>query len=332
MAERTMRLAVALNGYGLSLERDGRPVRQVLPWPDLVGIVETAEETGYEAVFTPEIAAREAFSTLAGFAAATTWVGLATGVVRLDRRDVHTTALAASTLEDLSGGRFILGVGSGGPIEETRRSVTGVRAALRGHEVAGIGPTGEPLVSTLDRPSPDVPLFLAALGPRMTELAGEVADGVLLNWCTPERVALARQEVARGAERAGRDPAGITVAVYVRACLGHDRAHAMAALREAAGLYASMPRYRRQFGSMGLGAEAEAAARPGEGGRWDHVPESLVSAVCVSGSREEAQERLAAFHQAGADLVVVYPVPAQEAVSSIMGTVLAAAPDPAVEH
>jgi 5,10-methylenetetrahydromethanopterin reductase len=332
MAQRTMQLAVALNGYGLTVERPEGPVRQVLPWHDVVQIVETVEETGYEAVFTPEIAAREAFSTLAGFAAVTTRLRLVTGVVRLDRRDVHATALAAATLDDLSAGRFVLGLGSSWSLEQTRAFVDEVRQALRGNEVVGTGPDGERVtVAGLDHPAPGVPVFLAALGPRMTELAGEVADGVLLNWCTPERVARAREELAAGARRAGRDPADIVVAVYVRACLGHDRAHALAALREAAGHYAAMPKYRRQFEAMGLGEEAR-AAQPPDDGRWDHVSRALVEAVCVLGTREEAHDRLAEYHRAGADLVVVYPVPAQEAVSSIMGTVLAAAPDPSVEH
>ncbi|MGH2725175.1 MAG: LLM class flavin-dependent oxidoreductase [Actinomycetota bacterium] len=332
MAERTMQLAVALNGYGLTFEERGARVRQVVPWRDLLQIVETVEETGYEAVFTPEIAAREAFSTLAGFAGATTRLRLATGVVRMDRRDVQTTALAAATIDDLSAGRFVLGLGSSGAIEEARRFLRDVREALLGRDVVEDGPGGQTDVAGLDHPAPGVPVFLAALGPRMTELAGEAADGVLLNWCTPERVVRARQEVARGAERAGRDPGRVAVAVYVRACLGHDRAHALTALREVAGQYAAMPKYRRQFEAMGLGNEAEAAGRPTGGPGWDHVPRGLVETVCLLGTREQAQERLAAFHQAGADLVVVYPVPAQEAVSSIMGTVLAVAPDPAVEH
>ncbi|HEX2030067.1 MAG TPA: LLM class flavin-dependent oxidoreductase [Actinomycetota bacterium] len=326
-------LAVALNGYGLAAgEPDG--VRQeVLAWRDVVDVVETAEETGYRAVFVPEIAAREAFSTLAGFAAATSEIALATGVIRIDRRDLHTTALAAATVADLSGGRFTLGLGSGRPIESTRRFVADVREALRGGDVIAEEPAGgRVVIAGLDHPAPDVPLYLAALGPRMTELAGEVADGVLLNWCTPERVARARAEVGAGAERAARDPGDVAVAVYVRACLGHDEPTALAALREAAARYAAMPKYRRQFEAMGLGEPAAAAAGALAAGRLADAPEALARAVCVWGGRDEALARLAAYRDAGADLVVVYPVPALEAVSSITGTILAAAPDPAVER
>lgn len=319
-----LRLAVALNGYGLETAGPDGPVRQVVDWNDLLQVVQVAEETGFEAVFTPEIAAREAFSTLAGFAAVTSEVGLATGVARIDRRDVQATAMAAATLDDISGGRFVLGLGSGGSIDETRRFVRQLRLAL-GNEDAGSPPGA---IAGIDLAAPDVPISLAALGPRMTELAGEVADGVILNWCTPERVSEAREQVARGAAGAGRDPSRCVVSVYVRACLGHDRAHALAGLRQTAARYAAMPKYRRQFEAMGLGAEAEAAGS-GDGG---DVPEALLRAVCVWGTREQALDRLAAYGRAGADLVVIYPVPVQDALSSIMGTLLATAPDPSVEH
>jgi alkanesulfonate monooxygenase SsuD/methylene tetrahydromethanopterin reductase-like flavin-dependent oxidoreductase (luciferase family) len=329
MAEQTMRLAVVLNGYGLSRTSDGGE-REILPWHELLLIAETAEETGYEAIFTPEIGAREAFATLAGFAAATREIHLATGVVPVRSRFPATMVMAAATVQDESDGRFVLGLGSRESIDATRERFLALRQLLRGERAV----LGDETVGPVDIARPEgveVPLYLAALGPRMTELAGEVADGVILNWCTPERVAEARGQVARGAERAGRRREDVTVAVYVRACLGHDDDHATAALREAAGQYAAMDRYRRQFGDMGLDAEAELAARAWASGRPEQVPESLVRAVCVRGSREDAQRRLGAYREAGAGLVAVYPVPAQEAVSSTLGTLLAAAPNPAVE-
>src|SRR5918992_1599108 len=230
----TMRMAVALNGYGLSHRGPEGVEREVLPWHEMLLIAETAEETGYESIFTPEIAAREAFSTLTGFAAATREILLATGVVPLRARTAPTLAMAAATVQ------------------------------------------GEP-VGPIHLPDPDAdpaPLYLAALGPRMTELAGEVADGVVLNWCTPERVAEARARVRRGAERVGGAPPGGTVAVYVRACLGHDEEHALAALKEVAGQYGAMDRYRRQLEAMGLGEEATLAGAAWEAGRPAEVPGS----------------------------------------------------------
>lgn len=308
--------AVALNGYGLPREDGGA---DVLPWRELVGIVETAEEVGYEAVFTPEIGAREGFATLAGLAGVTSRVRLATGVLPIAARDPRRTAMGAATLHDLSGGRFVLGLGSSGSIEETAAYLSEIRALLTGE--------GSETHGALDLLPGRVPLFLAALGPRMAGLAGRAADGVILNWCTPERVARARREIAQGAEAAGRDAGAVEVAVYVRSAVGHEEQDAVAALGETAAGYAAMPKYRRQFEAMGLGEEAAKAATGSHA-----VPEGLLRAVCAWGDRTQTLARLSAYLDAGADLVVVYPVPILDAATSTMGTVLGLAPHPAVER
>jgi alkanesulfonate monooxygenase SsuD/methylene tetrahydromethanopterin reductase-like flavin-dependent oxidoreductase (luciferase family) len=116
--------------------------------------------------------------------------------------------------------------------------------------------------------------------------------------------------------------------VYVRACLGAEEAVAAEALAAAVAQYAALPRYRRQMHGMGLGPEADAAAAAFEAGRLDGVPERLVRALTVSGGRKEALSRFVAFHEAGADLVLCYPVPALDRFSSLLGTVIAAAPAP----
>jgi alkanesulfonate monooxygenase SsuD/methylene tetrahydromethanopterin reductase-like flavin-dependent oxidoreductase (luciferase family) len=288
----------------------GVVLRDPLPWPVLTQVVETAEDTGYAAVFVPEIDARESFVTLAGFALATERVRLGTGVVTVDARSAPTTAMAAASLQELSGGRAILGIGAGssGSVDAVRRYVQDVRDAF-----AGLEPSVE---------AGAPPIWLGALGDRMVSLAGVVAEGVLLNWCTPERVAQARTLIREAAERAGRDPATVTLAVYVRACLGIDEEAATAALGAMVGRYAAIPHYRSQFEAMGLG----------EAARSEGPPDSVVRALTVFGGRAEALARFDAFREAGADLVLCYPVAALEPVSSIMGTLLAAAPDPAVER
>jgi 5,10-methylenetetrahydromethanopterin reductase len=286
--------AVALAG-STARRRSGQWVREPFDVEDLAGEVSLAEETGYRSVWVPDHGVWEPFTLLGALAHRTSRIGLATGVVTLASRRPAEIVAAALTLDRVSGGRAILGVGSG---PERRLAAVADRLGEITGAVAGM-----------------VPRYLAALGPSMVELAGRAADGVLLNWCSPDRVARARREVARGAEAAGRDPAGITVAVYVRACLGHDQEHALEALRGAAEMYAGIPAYRRQLEADGI----------------DASPDRMARALCVWGARDEAMERLAAWREAGADLVVVYPVPAQEAASSVMGTIMAAAPDPAVE-
>ena len=96
--------------------RTGVVLRDPIPWRQLVQIVLTAEETGYESVFVPEIAAREAFSTLTGFGRATSTIRLGTGVVTVRARSPVATAMAAATVHNLSAGRFVLGIGAGSPM------------------------------------------------------------------------------------------------------------------------------------------------------------------------------------------------------------------------
>jgi alkanesulfonate monooxygenase SsuD/methylene tetrahydromethanopterin reductase-like flavin-dependent oxidoreductase (luciferase family) len=299
MSERPLRLAAALNGYGLE-HPDGR--REVLAWDDIAGLARLVEELGFEAVFAPEIGGWEAFTLLTGMATETERVGLVSGVIPLSSRDPLHLAMGAASLQELSGGRLTVGVGSRASIPETRAALLELRELVaRGHSSAGAAAqatdwAGDP------RPAP---IYLAALGPNMTDLAGEVADGVILNWATPERV-----EEARAAVGLRED---FTIAVYVRACLSHVDARSEEALRVTASRYAAMDPYRRQFEAMGID--------PSNAGR-------VVAAVCVRGDRDSARRRFQEYADAGADLVVVYPVAAGEAVSSLRGTLMAAAAGP----
>jgi alkanesulfonate monooxygenase SsuD/methylene tetrahydromethanopterin reductase-like flavin-dependent oxidoreductase (luciferase family) len=299
-------------------------LRDPLPWKAFAGTVREGEALGYRAVFLPEIAGRDAVAALAALAGETRELLLGTGVLPMRSRTPMLTAMGAATVQERSGGRLILGIGPGGvrtgALEELRRTVLEVRALLAGEAV---GP-GRRLSLV---PDPPVPVWVSALGPRACRLAGEVADGALLNWCTPERVAEARGAVAAAAAAAGRDPTAIALAVYVRCWVGEDEEVGLAALRRAAAEYASYPAYRRQFERMGLGAEAEGAAAAARAGRPEEAPEALVRAVAAFGG--SARERLAAYREAGADLVVAYPVAAGEPEASIRGTLRALAPSAA---
>ena len=282
-------------------------LRDPLPWPDFAGATRLAEELGYAGVFLPEIAGRDALAALMGLAGETSEMLLGTGVVPMTARTPLLTAMGAATVHERSGGRAILGLGTGpavpGALDRLRDLVGEVRSLLAGEEAGGAR-------LSLSGPSP-VPIWIAALGPRALRTAGEVADGVLLNWCPPERVAQARRAVREAAEASGRDPDRIAVAVYVRANLGGgggEGDEGLEVLRRAAGEYASYPAYARQFAAVGLGEEAAAAARAHSSGRTREVPEALVRAVALVGDPEAARERLDTYRIAGADLRVVYPV------------------------
>jgi 5,10-methylenetetrahydromethanopterin reductase len=281
-------------------------VRDGWPWPVFEHLVRGGEALGYRAVFLPEIGARDSFAALAGLAGSTRELLLGTGIVPMTSRRAELTAMGAATVHERSGGRAILGIGTGAPrpgaLAELESQIGTIRQLVDAAEAGRDGP-----IIALERP---VPIWISALGPRAVDLAGRMADGVLLNWCTPERVARAREQVAEAAERAGRDPAGVTVAAYVRAAVTADADDELGrrALAAAASEYASYPAYRRQFESMGLGPAADAAASARASGR--EVPSDavapLLDAVCLSGG--SARARLDAFREAGCDLPVVYPV------------------------
>jgi alkanesulfonate monooxygenase SsuD/methylene tetrahydromethanopterin reductase-like flavin-dependent oxidoreductase (luciferase family) len=302
----------------------GFALRDPLAWADLAAVVRAAEASGYAGAFLPEITARDALVALGALAGETRDLALVAGVVPMRARTPPLLAMAAATVQERSGGRLVLGIGTGdssvGALDRLRETVATLRALLRGDEVAV---RGRPVALALD-PGAPVPIWIAALGPHAMRLAGEIADGVLLNWCPPQRVALARARVAEGARAAGRDPDEVVVAAYVRAWVGEDEGEGLSALRAAVGQYASYAAYARQFDEVGLGAQARAAAEAARAGRIDDVPADLVRAVCAVG--DGAADHVAAYRAAGADLPVVYPVAAGEPAISIERTLLALAP------
>ncbi len=267
----------------------GFALRDPYPWADLVGLARAGEEAGYRAVFLPEVGARDTLAALTGLAGATDRLLLGTGVVPLPARSPALLAMAAATVQERSGGRLLLGIGTGpaapGALARLRSTVEALRPAFGG----GSGTVdGAPV--EIDLPLADAPqIWIAALGPKATRLAGAIADGVILNWCTPARVAAAATQVAEGADAAGRDPSAVTIAVYVRAALAPGTQEAA---RHAAAAYASYPAYRRQFVALGIDAAD---------------PDDVVRGVILT-DPASARERLDAYRGAGAHLPVVYPV------------------------
>ena len=270
-------------------------IRDPLPWADVATMAREGESLGYAAVLLPEIGARDTVATLMGLAGETSTLLLGTGVIPMAARSSKLAAMAAATVQERSGGRHLLGVGTGGAapgaLDRLRTYVEEIRTLIGGSAA------GAALRLLLPAP---VPIWIAALGPRATRLAGQIADGVILNWCTPDRVAEARDAIRAAAGEAGRDPDSVTIAVYVRAAFS-DRADE--ALLAAAAEYASYPAYARQFEAMGV----------------EPSPGAVVDAVCLRGDRDAARERLDAYRRAGADLPVVYPAlaPGEGAEGSI---------------
>jgi alkanesulfonate monooxygenase SsuD/methylene tetrahydromethanopterin reductase-like flavin-dependent oxidoreductase (luciferase family) len=302
-------------------------MRDPFPWPPFARLVRQGESLGYDAVFLPEIAGRDALVALGALAAETEVLRLGTGIIPMWSRTPMLAAMAAAAVHERSLGRLVLGIGTGpavpGALDRLRELVATLRRLF-----AGDGVEIEGRLSRLSLvPEDPVPIWISALGPRATRLAGEIADGVLLNWCTPERVRSASSELREGAESAGRDPAEVTVAAYVRASLGASDEDSVRALQAAAGEYASYPAYARQFSLMGLEQECRQAAAAHASGRPEDVPVDLIRAVALVGEPSAARERLAGYREAGADLPVVYPVATpSDPIGSVARTLIAAVP------
>jgi alkanesulfonate monooxygenase SsuD/methylene tetrahydromethanopterin reductase-like flavin-dependent oxidoreductase (luciferase family) len=302
-------------------------MRDPFPWSPFARLVRQGESLGYDAVFLPEIGGRDVLVTLGALAAETEGLRLGTGIIPMTSRTPTLTAMAAAAVHERSMGRLVLGIGTGravpGALDRLREMVATLRRLFAGDAVEIEGQVSR-LSLVLEDP---VPIWLSALGPRAMRLAGEIADGVLLNWCSPERVRSASSELREGAESAGRDPAEVTVAVYVRASLGASDEESVRALQVAAGEYASYPAYARQFSLMGLEEECRQAAAAHASGRPEDVPEALVRAVALVGEPSAARERLAGYRAAGADLPVVYPVATPgDPIGSVARTLIAAVP------
>jgi alkanesulfonate monooxygenase SsuD/methylene tetrahydromethanopterin reductase-like flavin-dependent oxidoreductase (luciferase family) len=304
-----------------------------LTFTELTALVQLAEQRGYEALFVPEAGGREVFTQLAAFACATERIRLSPGIATVFTRTSTLLAQAAATLDQLSGGRAMLGLGTGHepaltaghgvhfekPLTRMREYVTIIKAILRGDSTmppARLAPVTNFRLETPGRA--DLPVFVAALGPRMCRLAGEVADGVLLNWATPGYVTEAIRNVRLGAERAGRDPASVTVACYVRVAAGAAGDTMRRALAQEIARYIHMPFYRAMFDEAGFAAHtgpvaAEYGDDPARAALL--VPDSMLEELTVAGDIEGARSRLDLYRGMGVTLPVVAPVPSGDDIA-----------------
>ena len=204
-------------------------------------LVAEAARLGYTSAWTPSgPPTRDGFQVCAQWHGATSPVvegGLTTGlaVIPVPVWTVQSLVQQAGTLSALTGGKFILGIGTGGiygtdyqhthglpawpVVRMMREYLVTLRALLAGETVThsgtvlnlrGLQLVGRPLA---------VPLYSAALGPQMLRLAGELADGVSLNWTAPSMRPWVREEIAKGAARADRDPSAVRVTEYIRVCI-----------------------------------------------------------------------------------------------------------------
>jgi alkanesulfonate monooxygenase SsuD/methylene tetrahydromethanopterin reductase-like flavin-dependent oxidoreductase (luciferase family) len=315
---------------------------------DVVACVKLAEDLGYESAWMTEGHAGDQFAVLGGCAVATRRIALGTAISSVFVRSAPTIAMAAATVDHLSGGRFVLGLGTSHreqvvpehgltfsrPTDRLRDTVEIVRALLRDGAVSHAG-----RVVRIERfdlwfapRRRQIPVYIAALFPTMLEIAGEIADGVLLTWPTLDAPRRAAEHVRRGAERAGRDPRGIVVASLIPCAVAASRREALEVLRPGVALYAGyFPRYNRVLAESGFAEEVRAIKSAWDAG--DHeaaaraVPAALIDAVAIAGTAEQCRERIEDYRRAGLALPIISPRAAGgDAARATMDAIRACAP------
>src|SRR5580693_8450316 len=345
----------------------GLDARLGLPFAQLRTAAQDAAKLGYESLWTPAGGVPDSFHVCAAWLRDTP---LRTGISVVPAVRMWTPlslAAQAATLAQLSSGRFVLGLGTGGygpafwasvglpdrPIAVMREYVTQVRALLAGEKITdseaalGAGSPGWPRSASLGVADlPPAPVYLAALGPQMLRLAGEVADGALLNWATPARIAVSRARVDEGIARAGREPGSVPMTMYIRVCIDDDVAAARQALGAQVLGYAmgrhGSPQdagYRGLFAQMGFDEElTELEARRDKGAELPELvaaaPDDMLHAVGYYGPAAAAPAAFARL-SAGLDETVVRIItarpglePVREAMAALTPSLIRAASTP----
>jgi len=280
-----------------------------------VDLARSAERLGYDSVWVTHGLGRDSFLVLAAYGAATARIGLGNGVVPVYPRHPVAMAQAALTLNELTANRFRLGIGVSHaasmqdmlglrivePLAVMREYVTVLRGALgEGTDFSGRHYRARWAMAVPKRPAPP-PIYLAALSMKMLELAGEIADGVILWLCPPEYVrTVAVPAITRGRRRANRPLEGFEIVAAVPLAVTDDRAAALSAFRAELVRYASLPFYRAMLDAAGLGAELATFDREGV--------VSAAMAEALGGLGTAARDYVEAYRRAGTTLPAVRPI------------------------
>ena len=321
-----MRLGVNLGYWGGGNDADSLKVAQ------------EADRLGYSVVWAAEAYGSDAATVLAWIAAHTERIDIGSAVFQIPGRTPANTAMTAATLDTLSGGRFRLGLGVSGPqvsegwhgvrfdkpLGRTREYVAIVRKALARERVVFEGEhftlplpdgPGKPLTLTVHPVRERIPIYLAAIGPRNLELAGEIADGWLAIFFAPEHARASTDAIAAGRATVGLTMAGFDVVPTVPVVLGSDVSRCADLVRPYAALYVGgmgsreVNFYNQLAGRMGYEAQAaevqERYLAKDYAGAAAAVPESFIDQTSLLGPPDRVRERLAAYADAGVTTLTV---------------------------
>lgn len=301
------------------------------PFLDAAECVELARraerEWGYEAIWLAETNGAESFSLAGAIAAVTERVTLGTAIVPVYNRTPAVLAMATATLEQLSGDRFVLGLGTSShaiiedwnglaleaPLARVRETVAVLRQALAGEKTDFEGKTlrsrGLRLGALPARPPR---IYLAALRERMLRLAGEIGDGLVLNMMPVAAMPKMLGAYRDGAARAGRDATADEVVARFQVAVTDDVERARQLMRLAFGAYVAAPVYNRFFEWIGYDGVArgvaEAFGRRDRQGTAAAMTDDFIDDIAILGSAEHCRERIAEFVAAGVTTPVVSPL------------------------
>jgi F420-dependent oxidoreductase-like protein len=308
---------------------------------DQLRVAREAEALGYDSVWTAEAYGSDAATMLAWIAGQTSTIRLGSAIFQMPARTPAMTAMTAATIDQLSGGRMILGLGTSGPqvaegwhgqrfgrqLLRTREYVDVVRMALARERVEYHGETielplpdgpGKALKLMMPPVQERIPIYLAAIGPKNTALAGEIADGWLPSFFSPEHVAELRALLEEGAARAGRSLEGFDIAPSINIFVNDDIALARDVMRPALALYIGGMGSREQnfYNKLAQRYGFEAAAKEVqdlylEGKKTEAcaaIPDELVDMVSLCGPADVVRERMAVFRDAGVGSLLITPM------------------------
>ncbi len=325
-----MKLGVHIGYWGLGLSSQ-----------DQLDIVHEAERLGYDSVWAAEAYGSDAATVLAWLAGQTSKIRLGSGIFQMPGRSAAMTAMTAATIDQLSGGRMMLGIGSSGPqvaegwhgqrfarqLQRTREYVAVVRMALARERLEFHGETlelplpdgpGKALKLTIAPVQERIPVYLAAIGPKNTALAGEIADGWIPTLFSPEHVSELRPLLQEGADRVGRSLEGFDVAPTVNVFITDDLQAARDAMRPFIALYVGGMGSREQNFYNNLvcryGFEEQAKTIQDlylEGKREEAmaaIPDALIDTVSLCGPRDAVRERISVYRDAGVGTLGITPI------------------------
>ncbi len=306
-------------------------------------LVREAESLGYDSVWTAEAYGSDAATILAWLAQATTRIKLGSAIFQMPGRSAAMTAMTAATLDQLSGGRMLLGIGTSGPqvaegwhgqrfakqLQRTREYVAVVRMALDRQRVVFDGETlqlplpygpGKALKLTIAPVQEKIPIYIAAIGPKNTTLAAEISDGWLPTLFSPEHVGEFRPLLEEGFARAGGGKGfdDFDIVPTVTAMVSDDHESARDAMRHYVALYVGGMGSRKQnfYNALVQRYGFEEAARTVQDlyleGRKDEaaaaLPGELIDTLCLVGPPDVVRERLRVYREAGVGTLMISPM------------------------